>query len=137
MVPLGGMISYGDIAARTELSEQMIRRLLRSAISMRIFQEPEPNMVAHTKSSKMLANPLANDWLRTGTEAMWPANVKVSTWAAQSISNGTDIPRPIDDRRLGEMAQLHRSKRDGTTPNIISLWLQQLACAKSILKSKA
>ncbi len=77
MVPSGGMISYADIATRTGLSEQMIRRFLRSAITMRIFQEPEPNMVAHTKASKMLADPLANDWLRVGTEAMWPANVKV------------------------------------------------------------
>ena len=77
MVPSGGKISYADLAVQTGLDEQMIRRLLRSAISMRIFQEPEPNMVAHTKASKMLVDPIANDWLRAGTEEMWPANVKV------------------------------------------------------------
>ncbi|KAF2789977.1 S-adenosyl-L-methionine-dependent methyltransferase [Melanomma pulvis-pyrius CBS 109.77] len=75
MVPEGGAISYSEIAAKTSLTEQMVKRLLRSAIAMRIFQEPEPNMIAHTKASKVLANPLANDWLRAGTEEMWPANV--------------------------------------------------------------
>lgn len=45
---------------------------------MHIFREPEPGMVAHTQASKILANPVMNDWLKVGTEEMWPAAVKVS-----------------------------------------------------------
>ena len=86
MVPHGGKISYADIAAQTGLGEQMVRRLLRSAISMRIFQEPEQNMISHTKASKMLVDPIANDWLRAGTEEMWPANVKVGDYLNGLIS---------------------------------------------------
>jgi hypothetical protein len=77
MIPPGGQTSYGDIAEQTGLSEQIVLRLLRHAMTMRVFREPEPGMVAHTKVSKTLANPVMNDWLRIGTEEMWPAATKV------------------------------------------------------------
>ena len=77
MIPSGGQISFSDIAKQTELSEQIIVRLLRHAMTMRVFREPEPGMVAHTQASKMLASPFMNDWLKVGTEEMWPAAVKV------------------------------------------------------------
>lgn len=76
MVPAGGRVSFAEIAKKTSLTEQMVARLLRHAMTMRIFYEPEPGFVAHTKSSKILADPVHNDWLRTGTEEMWPASTK-------------------------------------------------------------
>lgn len=69
-------MSFADIAKKTPLTEQMVGRLLRHAMTMRIFYEPEPGMVAHTRASKILADPVTNDWLRTGTEEMWPAAAK-------------------------------------------------------------
>lgn len=76
MVPAGGRISFADIAKQTPLTEQMVTRLLRHAMTMRIFYEPEPGFVAHTKASKILTDPVTNDWLGAGTEEMWPASTK-------------------------------------------------------------
>lgn len=49
MVPSGGQTSFQEIATKTGLSEVNVRRVLRHAMTMRVFQEPEPGMVAHTK----------------------------------------------------------------------------------------
>ncbi|EQK98076.1 hypothetical protein G6O67_007694 [Ophiocordyceps sinensis] len=76
MVPSGGQMSFADMAAQTRLPEQMVRRLLRHAMTMRVFRETEPGMVAHTRASKALAAPEMRDWLRVGTEEMWPSAVE-------------------------------------------------------------
>jgi hypothetical protein len=76
MVPAGGRVSFADIAKQTPLTEQMVGRLLRHAMTMRIFCEPEPGYVGHTQASKILADPIGRDWLRVGTEEMWPASTK-------------------------------------------------------------
>lgn len=70
-------MSFGDIAERTGLSEQITTRLLRHAMTMRIFHEPKPGMVAHTQASKMLASPNTNGWLKIATEDIRPASLKV------------------------------------------------------------
>lgn len=77
IVPPGGQISFAEIAKHTGLGEPTVRRILRHAMTMRIFREPEPGMVAHTKVSKMLAIPHVNDWQYTGSHEMWPAAAKV------------------------------------------------------------
>lgn len=79
LVPLQGQISYDDIATQTLITSEMTARLLRYAMTMRIFHEPEPGMVAHTAASRALSHSPANDWLRSGTQEMWPAAVKVLT----------------------------------------------------------
>lgn len=56
----------------------MTGRIIRHAITMHIFYEPKPGMVAHTRASKMLANPDMRDWARAGTEELGPAAGKVS-----------------------------------------------------------
>jgi len=76
-VPAGGEVSFAEIAKQTPLTEQMVARLLRHAMTMRIFREPRQGYVAHTKASKILADPILRDWLRVGTEEMWPAATKV------------------------------------------------------------
>ncbi|ROV87601.1 hypothetical protein VSDG_09604 [Cytospora chrysosperma] len=54
MVPSNGKISFGDISKQTPMTEEVTTRLLRHAMTMRIFQEPDPGMVAHTAASKMV-----------------------------------------------------------------------------------
>ncbi|RYP61899.1 hypothetical protein DL770_009691 [Monosporascus sp. CRB-9-2] len=87
MVPPGGQISFADIAAQVPgLSEPIVRRLLRHAMTMRVFREPEAGMVAHTKTSKALqVKPVLNAWLRNGTHEMWPA-------AGFALANNTVAP---------------------------------------------
>ena len=77
LVPLKGQASFDDIASQTPLTSDMTARLLRHAMTMRIFREPEPGMVAHTAASRILNNSAANDWLYAGTTEMWPAATKV------------------------------------------------------------
>ncbi|KAI1406894.1 S-adenosyl-L-methionine-dependent methyltransferase [Hypoxylon sp. FL1857] len=73
----GGQTSFASIAKQTGVSEQMIQRLLRQAMTMRVFREPKPGFVAHTQASKILTNPKTAHWLASGTEDMWPAAVKM------------------------------------------------------------
>lgn len=49
---------------------------------MRIFQEPEPDMVAHTKISKFLRIPYINAWVSVGAREGWPACTKVGIQAS-------------------------------------------------------
>jgi hypothetical protein len=77
VVPAGGQASFSEIAAKTGLSTSMVRRILRHAMTLRIFREPKPGMVAHTQTSRWLASPATNAWMSTASEEMWPAAVKV------------------------------------------------------------
>lgn len=77
LVPSGGQTTYTEIAKQTGLEEQAIRRVLRHAMTMRVFREPEPGVIAHTQASKALMDPVANDWMGCGTDEMWPAAEKV------------------------------------------------------------
>ncbi|GAP82382.1 putative sterigmatocystin 8-O-methyltransferase [Rosellinia necatrix] len=77
LVPPGRHVSFAELARQTTLNEQMMTRLLRHAMTMRIFREPEPGQVAHTKASKLMARPHMNAWLRIGTHDMWPAATKM------------------------------------------------------------
>ncbi|RWA07701.1 hypothetical protein EKO27_g7404 [Xylaria grammica] len=85
IVPPGGQVSFGHIAEKTGLEEQIVRRLLRHAMSMRILKEPEPGMVAHTKISKYFTFPYVNAWLSFGAQEGWLAATR-----GFSLVNNTD-----------------------------------------------
>ncbi|KAI0095838.1 sterigmatocystin 8-O-methyltransferase [Nemania sp. FL0031] len=76
LVPENGHISYEDLARQTCLSEPVLRRMLQAAMTMRIFYEPEPGMVAHNKVSKLLVDAQMNDWLATHAEEGWPSALR-------------------------------------------------------------
>ncbi|KAF4629778.1 hypothetical protein G7Y89_g8370 [Cudoniella acicularis] len=78
LIPPGDRLSFAEIAKQTPLTEQMVGRIIRHAVTMRIFHEPEPGIVAHTKASRMLANPDIRDWTRAGTEELGPAGGKLA-----------------------------------------------------------
>ncbi|KAM7191681.1 6-hydroxytryprostatin B O-methyltransferase [Rhypophila sp. PSN 637] len=77
IVPPGGRSTFKDIGTQSGLGEQMAGRLLRHAITMRIFCEPEPGVVAHTQASRMLASPQMRAWVTIGTGDMWPAATRL------------------------------------------------------------
>ena len=78
LVPENGQVSYNDLARSTGVDVQMLKRVLRHAMTMRVFQEPTPGMVAHTAASKLLTRPHMDDWMHTASEEMWPVACKVS-----------------------------------------------------------
>lgn len=67
IVPARGQVAFEDIAQQTGLSDTMTKRLLRHAMTMHIFREPVPGMVAHTTASKALQVDHLNAWLDCGT----------------------------------------------------------------------
>ncbi|KAI1453493.1 sterigmatocystin 8-O-methyltransferase [Annulohypoxylon moriforme] len=93
IVPPGGQVSFAEIAEKTKLDEPLVRRLVRHAMTMRIFREPEPGMVAHTKISKYFTLPYVNDWLSFGAREGWPAATRMldafQKWPGSEESNNT------------------------------------------------
>ncbi|GKT85912.1 sterigmatocystin 8-O-methyltransferase [Colletotrichum tofieldiae] len=71
MVPLGGRISYANIAQKTGFAEFVVSRLMRDVVCMRIFREVDPGVIEHTKTSKALRAPWFLAWLRAGAEEGW------------------------------------------------------------------
>ncbi|KAF3404734.1 O-methyltransferase gsfB [Talaromyces pinophilus] len=63
LVLLGGQLSFSEIAKSIGYNEQSLTRLLRHAMTMRIFCESTTGMVAHTNISKLLRKPHVHDWM--------------------------------------------------------------------------
>lgn len=78
MIPAGGKISFDEISSKTGLEKFAVRRLVRHAITMRIFDEPEPEVITHSKMSKFLTIPYINGWVQFEAQDTWPANTRVS-----------------------------------------------------------
>ncbi|CAO1605807.1 hypothetical protein XANCAGTX0491_009313 [Xanthoria calcicola] len=70
--------TFADIASDSGLPESYVRRILRHAMTYRVFREPMKGVVAHTAASRYLAeNTLIRQWIGMVSEEMWPAAVKV------------------------------------------------------------
>jgi 6-hydroxytryprostatin B O-methyltransferase len=54
-VPLGGSISYTELATKCKVPEPRLRRVLKHAMTMHIFWAPTTDTVAHTNTSAELA----------------------------------------------------------------------------------
>ena len=79
----GEEISFVQLAELSGLSENLTRRLLRHAMTMRVFSEPRRGIVAHTAASKLLTQPNMHSWLGAGCEEMWPAALRVDSLQAR------------------------------------------------------
>ncbi|KAI1380114.1 hypothetical protein F4677DRAFT_405889 [Hypoxylon crocopeplum] len=78
-VPIGGEITFADLAANAGLHEVHLRKILRLAIAQHIFTEPRPGVVAHSAVSRLIAeNNVLADWLRYSTDDLWHAAYHVS-----------------------------------------------------------
>ncbi len=61
--------TFKDIADSSNLDEDDTRRILRLAITNRIFREPEPGVVAHSAASYAIAtNPFLAAWTGVATK---------------------------------------------------------------------
>lgn len=74
-------VSYSQLAHSTGVEPELLKRLVRHAITHRVFKEPKKGFVEHTATSRLLAGSNADSWLGVGCEEMWPAALKVSTYA--------------------------------------------------------
>lgn len=77
-LPLGETLSYAELAQRCGLPEEDVHRVLRLAISHRIFTQPEKGKVAHNAiSGALAANPFLRDWVGQYIEENCPASTKL------------------------------------------------------------
>lgn len=93
-VPLDKSISYKDLSVLCSVDESQLRRLVRHAMTHRIFQEPEKGQVAHTASSRLLAeDPRMDSWVYFLTDYMWPA----TAYSVDAIQKwpGSEDPKEV------------------------------------------
>lgn len=77
-VPLDCAISYSQLAKDRSVDEELLKRILRHAMTNRIFHEPESGMVAHTSVSALLVRSKSlNDWVGYTLEETYPASTKL------------------------------------------------------------
>ncbi|KAI8625554.1 putative O-methyltransferase [Xylariaceae sp. FL1651] len=73
-VPVGGETTFAELAAATGLLETHVRKVMRHAMSQRLFCEPRPGVVAHTAASRVLVEDAGLfNWLRFSTDDLWRA----------------------------------------------------------------
>lgn len=72
--PLNGTTTYAQISQTVGLDEVNVRRFIRHAMTNRIFKEVSPGVVAHTATSRILAEdePMAQ-WVGFCVEDIFPA----------------------------------------------------------------
>lgn len=76
-VPLDTPISYHDLSALTSVPEPSLKRLLRHAMTNRIFSERSKGFVSHSPASKLLASDKKLDsWVFFLVEYFWPATTR-------------------------------------------------------------
>jgi hypothetical protein len=74
--PVNETATYAQIAEKVGLDEVNVRRFLRHAMTNRIFREIDPNTVAHTAASRVLAEDIAmDDWVGFCVDDMWPVSI--------------------------------------------------------------
>jgi hypothetical protein len=79
-IPLTSSSSYSEIASKVNLSEMIVQRLLRHAMTRNIFTETEPgsgNIVHTCMSAVPVKNPLVRSWIGHTLEEMAPASLNL------------------------------------------------------------
>lgn len=77
-IPLDRAVTFAEVAAATGVDEDHSKRMLRHAMTNRLFREPEPGRVAHTAASALLVRSKAlNNWVGYTTEESFPVSAKV------------------------------------------------------------
>lgn len=75
--PPDARVSYAALSESTGINESTLKSLIRNAMTMHIFEEPEKGIIGHTCISKLIADPNVHNWLAFGCEEAWPAATKV------------------------------------------------------------
>ncbi|CAG8975447.1 hypothetical protein HYALB_00004761 [Hymenoscyphus albidus] len=96
--PIHETATYAEIAEKVGLDEVNVRRFMRHAMTNRIFREVNPDVVAHTAASRVLAEDDAmGDWVGFTTDDIFPAASKV-------ISALTEHPSASEPTQAGFQA---------------------------------
>lgn len=78
MFSIGESISFADVAAKCEVDEESMCRILRHAITNHLFSEPREGYIAHTAISKALVEvPMLHEWVTVACDEMCPPTSKL------------------------------------------------------------
>ncbi|KAM5436481.1 putative 6-hydroxytryprostatin B O-methyltransferase [Microsporum ferrugineum] len=105
LVPLDSPIAYPSLAAAAGVSVKQLKTVTRMAMTNYLFCEPEPNTVAHTATSTLIASDASfHDWASFMCEASVPMASKLveatEKWTdseeknqtAYNVAFDTDLP---------------------------------------------
>lgn len=84
-------VSYAELGKRCGLLESDTRRLVRGAVALRFFDEPETGKVRHNAASLALATPGAAAWVKSTLRNSTPSALKLADALAQYP--GSEDPR--------------------------------------------
>ncbi|KAJ6005139.1 Sterigmatocystin 8-O-methyltransferase [Penicillium herquei] len=68
----GEPVTFAELAEQCGLPEGDVRRLLRHAMTIRVFDEPNENEVVHTRASMLLRQEGIHGWIGSTCENSWP-----------------------------------------------------------------
>ncbi|KAI1117049.1 S-adenosyl-L-methionine-dependent methyltransferase [Nemania sp. NC0429] len=103
-LPVGGEQTFAEMAAQAGLPEPKVKRLVRFAVTQRIFKEPRPGVVTHSAASRLLAeDPFVHDFVATCTDELWQA-------AAQTCNALTRHPGSEEPGETGFTVANHTDK---------------------------
>ncbi|TDZ75074.1 Chlorophenol O-methyltransferase [Colletotrichum trifolii] len=93
LVPIDGSITLAELQTKTSLDPVNLARVLRHAMTNRIFCEPSPGAIAHTAASRLLAEDQAlQDWVGYNLEDNFPASAHVLQ-ALKAYPEATSLTR--------------------------------------------
>ncbi|KAK1990841.1 O-methyltransferase [Colletotrichum falcatum] len=93
LVPVDGTITLDELESKTALDRVNVARVLRHAMTNRIFREPAPGVIAHTAASRLLAEDQAlQDWVGYNLEDNFPASGHVLQ-ALKAYPEATSLTR--------------------------------------------
>ncbi|UDD63752.1 hypothetical protein AFCA_011013 [Aspergillus flavus] len=72
LVPPDGTITFSTLSAQCNVPEADVRRLLRHAMTIRVFDEPAESEVAHTRASMLLRQEGFHGWIGSTCANSWP-----------------------------------------------------------------
>ncbi|KUI71834.1 6-hydroxytryprostatin B O-methyltransferase [Cytospora mali] len=92
--PVEGEITFGELSAAVGLGETHITKLVRHAMTQKIFCEPRPGVIAHSACSRLIAEDEAiHSYLRFKTGDLWHAAFHlcdaVAKWPGSEEPNQT------------------------------------------------
>ncbi|KAJ9155625.1 O-methyltransferase [Pleurostoma richardsiae] len=93
LVPIEGTITLTELQSKTPLDPVNLARVIRMATANHIFAEPSPGVIAHTASSRLLAeDDDLRAWVGFNAEDIFPASAHVLQ-ALQSDPAATSLVR--------------------------------------------
>ncbi|KAI1345901.1 S-adenosyl-L-methionine-dependent methyltransferase [Xylaria sp. FL0043] len=88
-LPIDGETTFAEMAASSGLAESDIRKLVRYAVSQRIFEEPRPGIIRHSAASRLLAEDAGvHDYVATCSDELWQAAAQTCNAMARFPGSG-------------------------------------------------